>query len=163
MAGGVRVPGATREITAVVTLMAIRVVVGLVAAAAQVGHGSAVRSAITTANPPLSSAQVATVYHGVVGAVVISGLCYAGLYAVLIVHLRRGHAWARTTARLLAGLSALAALGSLREADPAVGHLLAGAILLLDAAIVTLLTVPASGRYFARTTPARRQPFDPVA
>jgi hypothetical protein len=141
MADGVRAPGVTREVTAAVTLMAVRVGLGLAVAASQVGHAGAVRSAIASANPPLSSAQVDTVYHGVVGVAVIAGGCYAALYAVLAVHLRRGHPWARNAVRLLAGLSALAALGSLREATPAAGHPLAAAILVLDAAILALLTV----------------------
>jgi hypothetical protein len=151
-----RITAPAREITAALTLMAVRVALGAAAAVAQLADATAVRSAIGTANPPLTGPQVDAVYGGIVGVAVIAGLCYAGLYAALIVHIRRGSTWARNTARLLAGLSALAALGSLREAGPTIGHPLAVAVLLVDAAVLTLLTVPAAGRHFTR-------PADPAA
>lgn len=148
MADAARAPVVDRAIAAAVALLALRVVLGVLAGATQIADATAVRSAIATANPPLTSAQVHTVYRGIVGVVALAALFYAALYAVLAVQLRRHRPWARNATRLLAVLSAFAALGSLRETDPTVGHLLAAVILLVDVAILVLLTVPAAGRRF---------------
>jgi hypothetical protein len=140
----------TRELGAATLLMAARVLLGLAAAAGQLVDAPTVRAAIGAANPPLTTAQVQTVYDGILGVAIIAGLCYAGLYAALITQLRRGRNWARDTTRLLAGLSALAALATLRETDPVVGHPLAVAILPVDLAVLVLLSLPATNRFFAR-------------
>ncbi|MEN3359928.1 MAG: hypothetical protein V7637_3910 [Mycobacteriales bacterium] len=148
------VGGPSRELTAAVVLMVVRVTLGLAVAAAQLADAATVRTAIGTANPPLTGAQVQTVYDGIVGVAIIAGLGYAGLYALLIMQIRRARSWARTATRLLAGLSALAALSSLSEPDSVVGHPLAMAILPVDVAVLVLLSLPAANRFFSQPAPS---------
>jgi hypothetical protein len=133
----------TGRIRLAVALIAVRALLGLAAAVAQVGHGDRVRAAIAFRNPPLDGAQVATVYHGVLAVTLLASLGYVVLYAGLIVQVWRDRRWARNTARLLAALSALSALGSLREAAPPVSHPLAATILCVDLAILAALSLPA--------------------
>ena len=143
-----------REVGAAVALLAVRTGLGLAAAVVQLGNATEVRAAISAANTPLTQAEVGSVYRGIVVIGVACALAYAGSYAALAVHTRRGRNWARNTARLLAGLGVLAGLSTLANSAPLVGRPLAVAIVGVDAAILVLLTRRPAARYFAARRPA---------
>ncbi|HVQ95336.1 MAG TPA: hypothetical protein VMU51_30175 [Mycobacteriales bacterium] len=128
-------------------LLAVRITLGVLAAARQLSDGDPIRAGLRATNPTLDAPQTEQIYKIILVLGVGYGLLYAVLYGLLAVQLYRGRTWALPAARVVAGLGVLAGLGSLAGTAP-FGRPLGVALLVLDAAALLLLS----------NRPARRRP-----
>jgi hypothetical protein len=97
-------------------------------------------------------ASASTVNAALTSGIVI-GIVILVFYLFLALQVRRGANWARVTTWVIAGLGIIGALVSFGQPDTPTTRILGGVSGLLDVAVVVLLALRDSNRFFAARTP----------
>jgi hypothetical protein len=127
-----------------VRLMLLRSAVSILGAISQLATQDDLKRRYLRANPDATTADAE---HQLELAVASTGVILA-FYVFLAFQVRKGAGWARVVTFAIAGLGVLGAVLSLGAPDPPLSRVLGVAVGLIDIAVVILLAVPNSGRYF---------------
>jgi hypothetical protein len=134
-----------------VKLMLVRAGLSLIALAVLLGTKKSLKSQILKASPSFDPAKVDTAASVAITVGIVVGIIFIGLYVLLALQVRKGKSWARIVTLVLAGLSVLSGLVSQLQPAPGLSRSLGLVNLVLDIAIIALLTRRPSVEYFRRT------------
>ncbi len=140
---------APQEVVRASQLMFVRVAIGLISAIITFASGDAIKTSIRDRDPSLTTDQVNSAYAIGVGVAIVFGLIFAVLYILLAIQVRKGKNWARITTWVLAGLGVLSGLLGLFGTGTGLEKIIAVLLLLVDAAIIVLLTRKPANEYFS--------------
>jgi hypothetical protein len=137
------------EVARAVQLMFARVGIGVVNATITLMSGTAIKDAIAENEPSLPRAEVEEQYTQTASIAVFLAAVFAVLFVLLALQVRHGRGWARVVTWVVAGFGFLGGLFGLFASGtgPEKAVILLG--LVVDAAIVVLLTRPRANAYFA--------------
>lgn len=139
---------APKEVIQATQLMFVRVAIGLISAIITFASGDAIKTSIRDRDPSLSTDQINSAYAVGVVVAVIFGVIFAALYVLLAIQVRKGKNWARIVTWVLAGLGVLSGLLGLFGTGTGLEKIIAVLLLLVDAAIIVLLTRKPANQYF---------------
>lgn len=140
---------APQEVIRATQLMFVRVAIGLISAIITFASGDAIKTSIRDRDPSLSTDQIDSAYRVGVAVAVVFGLIFAVLYILLAIQVRKGKNWARIVTWVLAGLGVLSGLLGLFGTGTGLEKAIAVLLLLVDAAIIVLLTRKPANEYFS--------------
>ena len=140
---------APKEVIQATQLMFIRVAIGLISAIITFASGDAIKTSIRDRDPSLSTDQINSAYAVGVVVAVVFGVIFAALYILLAIQVRKGKNWARIVTWVLAGLGVLSGLLGLFGTGTGLEKIIAVLLLLVDAAIIVLLTRKPANEYFS--------------
>jgi hypothetical protein len=147
--GGRPAMSAPMEVIRASQLMFLRVAVGIISAIVAFASSDAIKDSIRNNDPTLSEDQVNSAYNVGVGVAVVFGLIFAVLYVLLAIQVRKGKNWARIVTWVLAGLGVLSGVLSLFGSGTGLEKAVDILLLLIDIAIIVLLSRKPSNEYFA--------------
>lgn len=147
---GRRAPGAPPplDVLRAVQLMFARVGLGVVNASITLMSGNAIKDAFRHDDPSLAPAEVDEKYTQTVATAVFLAVVLAVLFVLLALQVRHGRNWARMVTWVVAGLGVLGGLLALFAAGTGPEKAVVAVGLLVDVAIIVLLTRPAANDYF---------------
>ena len=140
------VPPAVRN---AVWLMLARVTISVAAIIVLITTRGTFRRRYLEHNPDASKSAVNTALTSGI----VFGIVVLLFYAFLALQVWRGVSWARIVTWVIAGLGILGALLSLDQPDTTASRVLGSISGLLDVAVVVLLALPESNRYFRAGRP----------
>jgi hypothetical protein len=153
--GGRSAMSAPMEVIRASQLMFVRVAVGIISAIVAFASSDAIKDSIRNNDPSLTEDQVNSAYNVGVGVAVVFGLIFAVLYILLAIQVRKGKNWARIVTWVLAGLGVLSGLLSLFGNGTSLEKAVDILLLLIDIAIIVLLSRKPSNDYFTAMKASR--------
>jgi hypothetical protein len=142
-------PPAPQSITRAVQLMYAGAVASLIGIIIAILDRHAIRNALATRKTahPLTSSQLNTDYHVVLGAAIVSGLIGVGLWLWMAYSCKAGKNWARILSTVLFGLNTLSVVGG-AVTSGGVSRIYSIVIWLIGLGAIVLLWQRSSTEYF---------------
>lgn len=130
-------------------LMFLRAAIGLVSVITILAFRDDLREAIRKKNPDYDAHKLDTAVNVGVSVGIVVGVIFLVLYVLLAIQVGRGKQWARIVTWILAALGVISAIANLAQTATGLSKTLAVIGGVIDVAIIILLAVKESNRYFA--------------